>query len=132
MNFIYTYEKDYKADRGKDLTNDEKAFLEGYSYAVHEFKKCLSFYEYDEDDDVIELYSDIKPVREIQEDFKNKLCQKLSYWLQSEWCRSLISFVNMRTDPEKVVSNPRCKWNKKGYEVEIPEYLDKEVEDEYE
>lgn len=127
MDFIYTYEKGYKADRGKRLSNDEKAFLEGYNYAIHNLKNCLDFYE---DDD--EVYSDIKPVKEIQEDLKNKLCTQFSLWLQSTWCECLIDFMDCRIDKEEVVSDTSWRWNTEGYEVEEPEDLNKEDEDEEE
>ena len=121
MNLRYAYfHNGYKESRGKDLSNDEKAYMQGIKETIGEVK--CAFDNYIEDECEGTTLGKIK--KETALDFVFYLEDFLEYF----WAENEISFVdNSEEKPRK--PNPEYKWNTEGFEVEEPE--DYMLKDEY-
>ena len=120
MDMMHAYYNGYN-NRRKELTNDEKAFMEGFRFCTNALKDDWDFILSMEETGIESVD------KMIQEIGKNSIKQMHEH-LEYKWCEHLISFLDAREDEATPAEN--WMWNQTGYIVEEPEDFEEEKEQE--
>lgn len=114
MDFKRIYDDDYKNYR-KDLSQTDKAFMEGYKAAYDDIASF--FYNQDVYEEIPECFGTLK---KIHEEISKDVIGNIRDWLRMEWYEIIISMID-NTEKGKVKENIDC-------ELPEPLEIDKEVD----
>lgn len=132
MDLMFAYQNGYSEAKSKVLSNDEKAFMEGFNTAVNTFK--TAFINADE-------IVDEKPtMAQMEMEIIKQFCDYVDSYIACDWLECLISFMDERlaeqnktcedADSVVVVPNKEYKWNKENYDIDEPEDIVEEDNEE--